>query len=1142
MRRHTANGRRAIRRVLALAALATGLSGMLPDILQSRALGQQSGVGIVYGVVQTDKGRPVGGFWLMIDNPDLGMNYRKDVNPIGQFKFTDVYPGTYVFKISPNSYTVLRPTSIQVKAGEALEVKVIVTAAPRSTGQLRPASPVQNSNRMLMPGVQVITVAQSAQASQVLAQVSSQGTMPRPGQPAANGQSGAAARSDAAAAAVSNTGAQISESQLVGLPLNGRSYSQLATLQSGVTDPLGGSTTRGGGSGSLTVSGGRSSSNTFLMDGINIMDTGNQVPRSAAGVQLGTDSILEVQVYGVQFAAEYGRGSGGILNSISRSGTDELRVSLFEFFRNSHMDARNFYDRKLNPTDPRLPPFKRNQFGFTLTGPILAKRTYWTGAMEIMRDRQSSTDTSNVLDGSDTSQVPGGVDPRILPYLSLYPVVNGAKRGVGFGVHSEAIFIPTNETYFTGRVDHKVSDRDSVFVRYSYDDAESFSIQNVAYFRTHSQSRQQYLTLVGSHIFSPRTIAAARMGYTRPASRRSTVSTFDIPRELYFVPAASQFGVLQIPGSSAFGPNASLPDGDTMNSFQFGGDLIVQRGLHNMKMGADVQRYRWDVFQNSNRGATWTFTSRVNFLTLERDKQGSPGTTTLSVALPGSDASKAYRQTLSGFYFQDDYRIRPNLQLNFGARYEYATLIHDRDGRTAHLADPLHDPIMAVGPLLDHNPSLRNFSPRLGITWAPAGNAATVISAGFGIYYDHILEYVVDSRGLSPPFYNTASIVNLNPFDYFPNALAAAAAQPGNKVQALIMDYRHMSTPMVLRYNFSLRQQLPGNLRLQANYVGARGNHLYRAYEINQLSVPVRRADGSLFFPPGTVGINPAFASINMLASDAQSFYHALQFSANKTFGRGTTVNANYTFSKSIDDTSNFNTVNESIQYGLDRSLDRAISDFDIRHRLTTSFFYALPFGPQGFWGKNGVAAAMFGGWRLGGIVSIRKGTPINLRMNVRNSGTLFAANRPNLRPGRSGNANEGVTTSCTFSTTGQPVGVTPGLPVGIPDRYYDPCAFDVPAEGTVGNNGRNTLPGPGSFTIDISLQREFLLDSKRRLQFRAESFNVTNKVNFRPFAAGSAIVFTGSAANPSVNGSAGTIVSTSTNARQIQLALRLSF
>jgi outer membrane receptor protein involved in Fe transport len=1130
-------------------ALAVGLL-LLTASWTGPAWAQKSALGIVRGVVQTTKGRAVGGFWLMLDNPDLGMNYRMDVNPIGRFEFKDIFPGPYVFRISPYSYTVVSPAQIQVKAGQSLTVTVVVTPAPNPPAAPTPPAAGSGENGLLTPGVRIIVVAQNAVAQNAVAQNSS---TPPAGQPAQRTQSSSSASgaragtagqrsgegSEPPAAVQLTVGSGISESQLVGLPLNGRSYNQLATLQAGVSDPLGGSATRGGGSGSLTVSGGRSSSNTFLMDGSNIMDTGNQVPRSAAGVQLGSDTVMEVQVNGVQYSAEYGHGSGGVLNSITRSGTDQFHANLFEFFRNSHMDARNFFDRQLSPTDPRLPPFKRNQFGFTLTGPIRAKRTYWMAGMEVMRDRLTSTDTSNVLDKSATSDVQ--VDTRILPYLALYPPVNGEHRGTGFGVHSEAIFIPTNETFFTGRIDHRISDRDSIFGRYNFDDAESFSIQNVAYFRTIAESRQQYLSLVASHIFGPHMIASGRLGYTRPVARRDTVTSPDVrlPRSLYFVPTASQLGVMQIPGSSAFGPSASLPDADIMNTFQFAGDLILQRGTHNMKLGVDVQRYRSDVFQSLNQGAVWSFTSRVNFLTLERDKAGLPGTTTLSVALPGSDASKAYRQTLLGFYFQDQYRIAPRLQLNLGMRYEFTTLIHDRDGRTAHLADPLHDTSMTVGPLLDHNPSLRNFSPRIGLSWAPTGKASTVVDAGLGVYYDHILEYVADSRGLSPPFYNTASIINLNPFNYFPDALAAAAAQPGNKIQALILDYQNMSSPMVLRYNAAIRQQLPLNWRATFSYVGARGNHLYRAYEINQFSVPIRQNDGTYFFPPGTVGINPAFGSVNLLSSDAQSFYNALQITASRTFGRGTTVNANYTFSKSIDDTSNFGTTNESIQYGLMRSLDRAISDFNIRHRLTTSFFYAVPFGAQGAWLKSGLGAHLLGGWRLGGILSDRSGTPINLRMNVRNSNTLFAANRPNLRPGYTGSPKTGVTTACDPRIQSNfPI----GAPVGLPERYYDPCAFDVPPEGTIGNNGRNTLKGPGSFSLDVSLQREFLLDSKRRIQFRGEAFNLTNRVNFRPFSAGSAIVFTGSAANPSVNGTAGSIVSTSSGARQLQFALRLSF
>lgn len=1049
----------------------------------SQAQGQDT-LGKVRGTLRRGTGEPASGVWIVLTNPDRETTYRQESGEGGRFEFSEVSPGVYDLEISSDALAVRSPAKIEVKRGEVVEVTAVVEPTIRSTGASPPAR--------------------------------------------AEGSSGAAPAS---------AGTQISESQLLGLPLNGRSYSQLATLQSSVSDPSGGSATRGGGSGSLNASGGRSASNSFLLDGTNIMDTGNQVPRSAAGVQLGADSLLEVQVYGVQYAAEYGRGSGGVLSSVSRSGTDAFHGTLFEFFRNSKLDARNFFDRKQHPDDARLPPFKRNQFGFTLTGPLRQKRTYWMAGLEVMRDRQTSTDPHNILDTRQLSDV--AVDPRVMPYLALYPPTSVGMFGGGFGRTSSELFLPTDEVFFTGRLDHRVSDRDSVFVRYNFDDATSYSPQLVVPdVRTRSESRQQYLTLVGSRIYSPRLLAALRLAYTRPVSRQSSDVLVEIPPALYFVPDASQFGVIQIPGSTVFGPTPSLPQSNTMNSFQFAGDVILQRGTHSLKLGAEFHRYRWDVFNSSNLGAVWSFTSRENFLTLENSlPPASQGTTSLTVTLPGSDGSKAYRQTFVGLYLQDAYRISSRFQLNWGLRYEFATLIQDRYGRTAFLADPLRDTQMQVGPYLKHNPSLRNFSPRAGITWAPAGAASTVFNAGLGIYYDPMLEYVVDSRGLSPPFYQTASLLNLRAADFFPRALDAVAAQQSNQIQALILDYEYLSSPQVLRYSASLRQQFPGNLRVQVSYVGARGNHLYRAHEINQFPVPVRREDGSLYFPPGTIGVNPAFGSINLLSSDAQSFYNSLQLSVNKNFGRGTTLQANYTYGKSLDDASNFNLSNansDSIQYGLLRTLNRALSDFDIPNRLTVSYFLGFPFGIQGRWWQEGIAARLFGGWRLGGILSLRNGTPISLRVNVRNQGYLFAANRPNLRPGRSNNPTQGVTAGCS--------GVQAGLPVGVPERYYDPCAFEVPPAGTLGNTGRNTVRGPAVFTLDASLQREFLLDSRRRLQFRAEVFNLTNRASFRPFSSGAAVVFNGSADSPRVNPAFGTFAHTITTSRQVQFALRLSF
>ncbi len=482
---------------------------------------------------------------------------------------------------------------------------------------------------------------------------------------------------------------RISEAQLAGLPLNGRSYSQLATLQAGMATTSGEQSSRGVGGGSLTVAGGRSTSNNFLLDGTNIMDTFNQVPRSAAGVQLGSDAVYQVQVFSTNYGADYGRGSGGTLNSITRSGTNEFHVSLFEYFRNSKLDWPNFFDRDpLNPTVLSTPPFKRNQFGFTLTGPIRKERTFWMGSFEAMRDRQTNTDVGFFPDAAVRQ---GPVNPKVVPYLALYPLPNLGSIGGGVGRNVATVFLPTSENYFIVRVDHKLTDHDSIFVRYVYDDATSTDNQSVYLFRTVTNSRQQYLTLVESHIFNLTTLNAFRFGYTRPVNFIKTVSSIEIPRSLFFVPGALQFGQIEIPGLPTFGPQFTSPERNIMNSFQFADDVVAQRGPHALKFGFDIHRYRWDVFNSHSKAGIWSFNSLDSFL------RGGPDGTTLSVALPGSDNKKAYRQTLAGFYLQDSYQASSRLQLNLGLRYEFASIINEKDGRIAILPDIVHDTEVQTG-------------------------------------------------------------------------------------------------------------------------------------------------------------------------------------------------------------------------------------------------------------------------------------------------------------------------------------------------------------------------------------------------------------------------------------------------------------
>lgn len=556
------------------------------------------------------------------------------------------------------------------------------------------------------------------------------------------------------------------------------------------------------------------------------------------------------------------------------------------------------------------------------------------------------------------------------------------------------------------------------------------------------------------------------------------------------------------------------------NTFQFADDTLMQKGPHALKWGVEVHRYRWDSDNDQLMGGEWSFNSLESFL-----RGGSSGTSVVAT-LAGSNKYHARRQTFVGMYFQDLYSLRPNLQLSLGLRYEYASLMFDRDGRSTYLPDPWRDPEPLLGQFLEHNPSGKDFAPRVGITWAPGDRGNTTLSWGFGIFHDPLLRYIFRGRDASSPYFRRASRTNIDATPYFPNAQAAVAGEP---FDVRIFDYRHPAEPTVLRYSFSIQQQLPHGWRVQAVYAGARGNHLLRGYEATLFPFPIRQSDGSLFFPPDAGAVNPAFSSgAKTTSMDGQSFFNALQISAGKTAGRGFSVQGTYSYSKSVDDASSHG--GDTNQYGFDRKLGRSLSDFDIRQRLSLNFFYSLPVESVRRWSNSGVAAQAFGGWRLGGILSIRSGTPFTAASDVRSPRYLFSATQPDLVPGARNNPISGSTAGCGI--------VEPGRKLGGPDLYFDPCSFSVPLPGTIGNLGRNTLLAPGIFSVDVSLQREFALDSSKRLQFRAEFFNVPNHTNFGKARAG---VFNGTYPGR-VNPTAGRTTSTVTTSRQIQLALRLSF
>jgi hypothetical protein len=434
------------------------------------------------------------------------------------------------------------------------------------------------------------------------------------------------------------------------------------------------------------------------------------------------------------------------------------------------------------------------------------------------------------------------------------------------------------------------------------------------------------------------------------------------------------------------------------------------------------------------------------------------------------------------------------------------------------------------------------------------------------VYHDQIIGYSVDSLRQTYPFYRLVSLPNVdvfsgnpNPEAVFPNAVAVAEAAGTSSNQLSIFEYNNPRTPTVYRYHFSIQQQLTSGITLDATYLGARGNHLLRSAQVNQFPVPVRLADGSLFFPPdpdwvrgdGSVisssdadaprtlpnnSINPTFSSIQKTMTDAQSFYNSFVLSVNPRPWKGLTLGGNYTFSKSVDDASSgggsFGGGGGASGYGLDRTLERGLSSFDIRHRFAVRYFYSLPFGLGQQWLSSGWMSHLFGGWRLAGVLTARSGQASSVSYGIPSDGFLFVSDRPNLRAGRGKDLTEGVSEGCN--------GVAAGEELGGPSRYYDPCAFEPPAAGRIGNAARGILIAPRVVNMDLSIQKDFSIDSRRSLQFRAEVFNLPNHTSFRGPEMGGTSVFRN--ATGRVNPSAGRLRSTATTSRQIQFALRLSF
>src|SRR5262245_35082348 len=689
----------------------------------------------------------------------------------------------------------------------------------------------------------------------------------------------------------------VDDQQIRDLPLNGRSFQQLALLQPGVTSALAaGNDVVGGRAPKISINGARPEQNSFLLDGTDINNVYNKTPGSVAGVLLGVEAVLEFQVLTNAYSAEFGKSAGGIINAVTRSGANDVHGSLFEFRRDSAMDAKNYFD----PKDKPIPPFTRNQFGGVLGGPLQRDKTFFFAAYEGLIERLGVTGLTSVPDDNARRGIlptgPVQLHPAIPRYLDvLFPRANGRSLGGGVSELQFTLRQPTDEHFAQGRIDHRFASGDSLFGRYTISNGQvdrQPTVKPPITF-TKESSRNQYVTVEHQHVFSSNLLGTIKGGLNRSVSLADNVRTIDIPRDMAWLPGEN-FGYLTIQGMvTEMAGDYRLPRNDRLNNFQWDQTLFWTRGRHDIKVGYQGQYLQFNQDTTSQRGGIVTFTNLSNFL------QGVAQS--VDFAVPGKiDPIRNYRQQFWGFFAQNDIRWRPNLTMNLGLRYEFVTTPTEANGKISNLRT-VTDSALTTGDPWHKNPSLRNVAPRLGVVWDPFEKGQTAIRGGFGLFYDEILpKYYFFSGSLNPPYTTRTSLTN----PPFPNVVANFNPDAPIRAQLQTVNF-DLDTPYITQYNVSVQQSLPGDWDVMIGYVGSRGRNLFRIGDANL--APEVMVNGVKTYQPALGRRNPNFAGVWQRVTDGESFYDSLQLAANKRYSRGLRAQVSYTLGRSVDDSSGIN-------------------------------------------------------------------------------------------------------------------------------------------------------------------------------------------------------------------------------------------
>ncbi len=916
--------------------------------------------------------------------------------------------------------------------------------------------------------------------------------------------------------------------QVKELPLNGRSYDQLLTLNPAAVNYTnqrsGGVGTSNSSVGSMfSISGRRPQDNLFLLNGIEYTGASliNVTPGGTSGQLLGIDGIREFNVVADTYSAAYGKRDGAQISIVTTNGTNAIHGSLFEFARNSFFDARNYFD------SARIPEFQRNDYGASLGGPIRKDKTFFFANYEGYRQNLGESLVTLVPDSASRAKAVASVQPL----LNLWPIANGPEVLSGGASTGIAEYIGTapqhiREDFGTARFDQNLGVHDTLNAIYTVDDSTATTPSADPYSYIAESLREQVLSAQEQHLFA-RAVNIARVGYSRssfyfqgyvPAAQQALAPTVRAGVPTYAVVIAGSTASNGASSITTAGANVGSNNAIVRNLFTFDDHAYITLGRHTLQGGVWLQRLQ----SNDN---------------LAQDQYGQASFASLATFLAGTIKTFTYapqttelgwRSLFADAFLEDTWRISPRLEARIGFRTESSTGWSETHGRAGvyTFTNGVIDTIPNVqSNALTNNRAIFLPEPRVGLAWNVFGNGNTAVTFGAGLHHSLLdaLDYRLDQAAPFNTVYSYSSTTVANPTSGTPLVSPSTVASD-------------IATPALISYDLKVEQRLAPATALSVAYSGSRSSHQILNGDLNEPAYTIL-ANGSIYYPT-TTKANPAVANTTSWWSGGSGNYNAFIADLRHDLAHNFQLRANYTWSKNLDDGSAWNTSVSSntpafVSVPSLPHLDYGPAATDIRQIVAINGTYTVPAGRGQalFANLSPVADRLVSGWSISTIASLLSGFPFSPQLGYNPTG--------------SGDSRNPVRTDVNAAFTG-PL-YAKGSTAQKAAQYFNPAAFSAPQAGYVGNSARDSLRGPGYADWDLSLIKSTSLTERTRLQFRAEFFNILNHTNLQ--LPNEVVYSTGPTQGTTANqktaptlGSPGVISATANTSRQIQLAAKLFF